>query len=291
MARRTWGWTEGHSGLLLLVVVLLASAAAGLAERPPLTWWVLGTVVVSCLLGLLLDAYGGLVAGLACATVLVAVRQYADRWSADDFWTAAVEVLAIVATGAVSGAVAQRLRRLTNRPQRQAAAYGSLGLLPLQVAANRLDEEMERARVHRRPLTLAVFSVRVTAPDLDNGAQDAALRSVARIVEHRVAETDVPFAVTQDQLGVILPETDQGQAWERVGEVLDALENATFTAGPDRRRHLVSDATDCSVGIVEAGPEHSSAQTLLEAALLSREASTHTHEPVPERGLASEPHR
>lgn len=291
MARRTSGWTECHPGLILLVITLLVSAAAGLSERSPLTWWVLVAVMFSCFLGLLLDAYGGLVAGLACAAVLVAVRQYADRWSPDDFGPAVAEVLAIVATGAVSGAVAQRLRSLTNRPERQAAAFGSLGLLPLQVAINRLDEELERARAHQRPLTLAVFSVRVTAPELGIDSQEAALRSVARIVEHRAAETDVPFAVTEDQLGLILPETDQGQAWERVGEVLDALENATFTAGPDRRRHAVSDATDYSVGIVEAGPEHSSAEALLEAALLSREASTHVNEPLPDAGPASELHR
>lgn len=291
MTRRTWGWTEGHLALLSLVITLLISASAALTERAPLTWWVLGAVVGSCLLGSLLDAYGGLVAGLACAAVLVAVRQYADRWSADDFAAAVVEVLAIIAAGAVCGTVAQRLRHLADRPDRQAAAFGSLGLLPLGAATNRLDEELERARTHRRPLTLAVFSVRVTAPELDRGAQTRAVRSVARIVEHRAAETDVPFAVTEDQLGLILPETDQGQAWERVGEVLDALEEATFTAGLDRRRLAVSDVTAYSAGIVEAGPEHSSAAALLEAALLSREAITHVDEPLPDVRPASESDR
>lgn len=272
MRRRTWGWTEGHSGVLLLVTVLLGAAAAGLMERSPLTWWVLVAVLASCVVGLLVDGYGGFVGGLACAAGFVALRLHTDRWTADDFRPAAVEVFAIIATGAAAGALAQRLRRLGNRVSRPEAAFGSLGLLPLDVATNRLDEELERARAHRRPLTVAMFSVQVTDPAFDDGAQVAALRSIARIVEHRAAETDVPFAAAEDQLGLILPETDQAQAWERIGDVLDALESATFTVGPDRRRHRVSGATEYSVGIIEAGAEHSSGQALLEAALLSREA-------------------
>ncbi len=130
----------------------------------------------------------------------------------------------------------------------------------------RLEEEIIRARRHRRPLSLMVLAIRLTEPDLGEEAQQAARRSVARLVETLLRDTDVPFSLSADEVGAILPETPLDEAWELVGPLVDAITGATFTDRVRDERRNFADVADLEVGIVALPRDDIDAEGLLAAA-------------------------
>lgn len=145
-------------------------------------------------------------------------------------------------------------------------AYGSLGLLTEDVALARLDDEIVRARRHRRPLTVVVMVVTITEPDLAPRARTAAVRAVARLVETLLRETDVPFALEDGELGAILPETDSASAWDVLGPVLDAATRAAFTVRDDDERRSLVDCAELHAGLAVLGEQHPDAESLVRVA-------------------------
>jgi GGDEF domain-containing protein len=151
-------------------------------------------------------------------------------------------------------------------------AYGSLGLLTAEVAMVRLEEEVARARRHVRPLTVVVVLVCISDDTLDEHARSAARRALARLLESTLRETDVPFAMGEEQFGAILPETAASASWDVVGPVLDAAGRAAFTVREtDERRRLV-DCAELHVGIAVLGDGLQDAESLIAAARRSAQA-------------------
>lgn len=224
---------------------------------------------MAVLVSLNFDAFAGIVVGLACAAALIAVKRATGRWNDDAFWTSAIETLALVLAGATSGWAGVALRQpftradaSTGPASRVAPALGSLGLLPYDVALLRLEEEVERASEHRRPLAVLVMDAEIAteAPEVERAG---ALRAVTRILETRLHDRDVPFAITPERLGAIMPETDAAGAWERVGGIVDALAEATFKSRAAGERVLVADLVRVHAGISELSSGATSAEALL----------------------------
>jgi hypothetical protein len=280
--RVTSGWTERHTAVALLLMAMSAAPFAGFTESAPVAVWVAAAALLTAGVALALDPWGGAVAGLVGAASLVGVRQLTGQWTPAQFGPAAVETLAIVIVGGLSGYVGNRLRA---RPGETAPregfkpAYGSLGLLGPDAALARLEEEAARSAGFGRGLSLALLDVTVTE-DLPPAGRQAVHRAVARLLESRTAEADVPFALSADRLGVIFPEASGLTAWDTVGEILQALGGATFTFGPDRTSRSLAGAADIHAGIAQLGPGRESAQALLEAAVASLD-SARTDDEVP----------
>lgn len=266
MARLTSAWTRGH--LVVAAALLSASLAAALAVLAPRPYDVVGlsAVGLTVLAALGLDAFGGLVAGFVGAALVIAVRQAGGAWTGEDFPLALSLTLALVLLGWLTGSVSTALRGAgagrAPRPGLTSAA-GSLGLLPADAALARLDEEVARARRHRRPLSLVLVRTQITEDLLPADARRLARRTVARLVEGLVPDTAVPFALDEDVVGAVLPETAEASAWELLGPVVDAATHASFAVRADGERRAVVDCAQIDASLVALSPRHADAGALL----------------------------
>lgn len=271
MVRRpTSAWTDQHLRVAILLVVALVGSSAGVLEPLPIPLWV-ATAIALCAIGALpFDAFGGLLVGLSVAAGFVGMRRLAGTWEPEMFWVLLLETVAIVCVGIVAGLAGEGLRRAHAQAALPSGlmepVFGSLGLLDRDVALVRLEEEVERARDHRRPLTLLLLETDITDPSLGPEARTMAHRAVARIVESRIRDDHVPFATSIDRLGVVMPETTTADAWQYVGEILDAVTDGRFmdrTAGA--HRHL-AESVEVHVGLTGFSRSRSSPDALLDAA-------------------------
>jgi GGDEF domain-containing protein len=277
MRALTAAWTDRHSAVALALAVCIGAQLVALGEGEPLTWWVAGAVGVTAVAALAFDAWGGALVGLAAAAALVAVRRATGHWEPDVFWPAAVETLACVIAGACSGAAGRRLRTRTKSGLGSSLfdpVHGSLGLIGPEAAIGRLEEELARGRRLDRPVALVVLDVAIPDPALPAEGRSAALRAVARVVESRAAEQDVPFALTENRLGVICPETTPSVVWDMVGRILQAITTSTFAFGVERSSRDLGAVVEVAVGIAHQSPTRATARELLDDAIAAVDRET-----------------
>lgn len=248
-------WTERHTAVALAMAAVAGTSLVGLLEAGPFPIVVAVVVAVVGVLALTVDGFGGFLVGLAAAAALIALKRVTGRWDHDAFWISTVETAALLLTGSIVGAAGARLRPAARAGASAVAldpVYGSLGLLSFDAALARLDDEVDRAARHHRPLTVVRMSIEATG---EGDERRAALRAVARLLETRLRPGDVPFAVTPDELGAVLPETTPGHAWEVLGSLVDAIRDATFTLrGEQTRRVGLAGAVQIHLGM--AGLRH-----------------------------------
>lgn len=258
---------------------------AGVGEAGSVPMWVAAAVGLTAVVSLAVDVFAGIVVGLAAAAALIAAKRITGRWEADAFALSLVETLALVVAGAASGRAGTALRPPDDGEEKTpgilAPVFGSLGLLPHDVAMVRLEEEVDRARAHRRPLTVIIVDIEVLESLPDEAAREHPLRAVARILETRVLERDVPFAISATRLGAIFPETSALEGWIRVGAIVDAIAGAGYISRSTGARASVTDAVQVHVGLAELGPGISSADALLDAATVSVDEHRETVEQEP----------
>jgi len=266
--RPTWGWTDQHAAVALLFAAGLVATLAGLIDGGWVPVAVAVAVLLTGLVSLSLDVWGGAVVGLVTVAGLVAVRRGGAAWTQDDFAASTIEAFAVMLTGALAGLVGSRLRR---RARGDAPAssweslYGSLGLLGAGAGMARLEEETSRSRRSGRPVTVALLEL-APAPDLSREERAAACRTVARIIESRAGEHDLPFAPAENRVGVIFPEVGVPAAWDAVGHILDACSTAEFAFRGQRAPRKLMELVELYVGIAQYGPGRDTWQTLLDSA-------------------------
>ena len=267
MARVTTDWTDQHIsvvGALLSTAITGGLAALGEGQY---ALWGLGALLLTVAGAMATDAFGGIVFGFVGAAVVIAARRLGDDWTAADFAFSASLSFCLVVVGWATGMASVRMRpALEVRALGDAEpAFGSLGLLPAPLALARLDEEVARARRHGRPLTVVLVSVEITDEALTHAGRSAVHRTVARLVESLVPDTAVPFALGPAEVGAILPETDEQEAWQLLGPVVDAAGRASFTVREaDERRSLV-DCAELHAGLVSLSEDTPDADRLLAA--------------------------
>ena len=270
MGKLISAWTEDHVRAALALSVAVMTGALTTTQPAPMSALALGVVLATAVAALFLDAFGGLVLSVTASAVFVLGMQSTGLWVAGSFTTALAQVLGLLALGWLVGTLSAQLHaRGGVHPEAQAAvapAYGSLGLLTQDVALARLDDEIVRARRHRRPLTVVVVVVTITDAELGPRARAAAFRAVARLVETLLRETDVPFALQDGELGAILPETDAASAWDVLGPVLDAATRAAFTVRDDDERRSLVDCAELHAGLAVLGQQHPDGESLIRAA-------------------------
>jgi hypothetical protein len=266
----TPGWTDAHSRVVIAVLVALIGTGGGLLEGRDVTILVIGAIAATFVISFAADAWIGLIVGLAAAAGLTFLRQVTGTWLPSHFGPAVVESVALLGTGWAAGRAGYRMRPSRSTDQLLNATpgvYGSLGLLPADLALVRLEEEVARALAHGRPLSLIVTLIRIVDADLDGPARDEAERGVARLIESLLRDLDVPFALTADEIGAILPETDAVAAAVASGRIVEAIAAATFADRRTGLRRRLADAADVHIAVVSLGGEFPDARKLLDGAV------------------------
>lgn len=262
----TSGWTSQHTQVAVLVAISASACLLGLLDTSDVAVWVGVAVAVTAVASLATDAFGGFVVGLASTAALVAARRALGPWGPDAFWLTFGQTLALLAVGVAGGSAGVRLRaRAEQGPSLlPAPVFGSLGLLDADVAMGRLEEEVERAREHRRPLTLVILETELVGDD--TGVDRGALRAVARIFEGRLRDGDVPFALGEDRLGAVLPESTAQSAWDRLGQIMDAVSDGRYSRRDEEGTTSLCDDVVIHVGVAELDAGTAGADDLLDVA-------------------------
>ena len=277
------GWTEQHRRVGGAVLLTSAASLTGLADSPGVAVWVAIAVGATAVVSLAAEPFAGFVVGLVAAAALIAGRRTIGPWGPDAFWLSLLQTLGLITSGVVWGRAGAALRprpagaELTALPR---SAFGSLGLLEVDIAMERLEEEVDRAVDHRRPLVVVLLDTEVIDPSLDADARHSALRAVARIFEGRLREGDVPFALAVDRLGAILPETTSAAAWERIGRILDAVNGGSFTTRAGGGTGDLGSVVQVDVGMAQLDTRTRTASDLFDAATeaLRREHASRAEE-------------
>ncbi len=270
MPAPTWGWTERHSAVAWVLVLALGGALVGLVEDSPIPLWVATALAVASVVALALDAWAGALVGLFAAVTVVGARRWSGLWSSDVLLPALLETLVVVLVGAAAGHAGGVLRG----GGYAAAVYdpfepvhGSLGLLGQDAAMARLEEDVARGERLLRPVTLAMFDVVAKDESLPPAGRAAAERAVARAVESRAGEHDVPFALASGRMGIVFPDSPLASVWDVVGRILESVADASFAFGADRSARPLAQAVDVLVGISRQSAERSTAGALLDDAV------------------------
>jgi GGDEF domain-containing protein len=263
----TSGWTDRH---VVVALAVLAAALTGVLTRgepAPFHLVVGAALAVTTIVALPLTPFGGMTTGLVGAAAVIAAKQWWGNWDQQAFLVSLETTVGLIVVGGLVGLAGSGLRERGRRNRHGVEpAYGSLGLLTADLALSRLDEEIARAQRHSRPLTVVLARTDITDPALGAGARARAHRTVARLVESLLRDTDIPFALDADEVGAILPETDIEGAWQLVGPLVDAATRASFTIRENEERRSLADCAELHAGMVTLSDEVANADDLLAAA-------------------------
>ena len=247
------------TGALVLALGLLAGQDVTRVALVAAVATLLTAAVAAVLDGLL-----GMVVGLAGAVVVTAAHRAWGGWDVVDV----VQVVLLVGLGwsaGTTGSYARRTARHLATPPHGAVAPSlhTLGLLDAASARLRIDEELRRRAGSDRPLTVVLVRVEHLADTVDEAVRRSVTKAVARAVEASTRESDVPFALTDDVLGVVLPDTDEGHAWRVLGRVVHDTLEASYAHRADGGRVPLRDAVALHSVLVAADESTRTADHIL----------------------------
>ena len=259
--RLTSGWTDLHV-TLFLALTSLGLSASQIGQHPRDLAIAMGLIATAVVVGAsFTDGMGGLVAGLAGGAASLAFQGFDGHLSGHSFGDSALEFGLIVVLGASVGASMDRVHRSKRISERLAesavsASEGSLGLLTAADAEVRLAEERTRAELHHRPLSTARIGVTFCDGSLGVADRQRTMRAVARIIETDIRATDIPYAIDEFTIGVILPETPHDIAADVIESTLMLARQNTYADRVHHERRTVDDVADITVEVagVHAGP-------------------------------------
>lgn len=271
-------WTEFRARFGLAAFLLVSSGVLVGMERGRTRVALLLLVLVVAAVALHVDGFVGIVVGLVGAALLIAVKRTTGDWGNDELPVVAAEVSVLLVLPWVIGVLSDHLRASLRALARPAPgslvpARNSLGLLDEAAAQFRLDEELRRRQRTGQALGLILIYVEVWDADIDEETEMAALRAVARHVETLLRDIDVPFALSNEVIGAILPATDPADAWSLLGPLLDSVVTATFADREAGVRRAISECTTVHGSLAFADDDTPDADALLDQAWEALEAA------------------
>lgn len=124
---------------------------------------------------------------------------------------------------------AQELASLRSLRDVLVADEGGSGLLPREVAELRLQEELGRAKLFRRPLGLLLIEI---AAHQDQQIEPADLEEVDRAITRQLSSAsllhDIPFRLAADSVGLIMPERNWEQLYIDADKIIEAINGAAL---------------------------------------------------------------
>ncbi len=276
----TSAWTDRHTSVALGLV--LVSTAILLIQPEPyfLRVALAAALTAVAVAALATKPFGGLVIGLVGTAALILLKKLTGRWNETMFWTAIFESVSLLSVGAVMGSAGARMRTKVSHDTAAptkilSPVHGSLGLVSTEVALARLEEELERAQDHDRPVSVILLTTTFKDGDVAPETEEAALRAVARLVESHVRTIDLAFGIGADEVGVILPEASSAQAWELAGPIIDATHHAQFADRAGNRTRTLNDTVVIDVGVATSAHSCDAEQLLVDVrAAMGRSDST-----------------
>lgn len=186
----------------------------------------------------------GLIRGGGIAIVLVAamvlIKQGIGIWGNGLLFRNVMELITIILAYYLIGALTDRLRRLISEHQRATNQLRALeiedkgvGLPRPAIGILRLKEEEERSQRFARPFSLVLIRVQpCPAVDWESGEATAIMRAVATAMRGTTRKVDIPFLASSNEIGLLLPETDDKGANKVVSNLLGRMITSRYlTAG------------------------------------------------------------
>lgn len=266
-------WTEFRARFAMAGVLLVAAGVLVGNEEGLTRLVLLLVVVLSVASALALDGYVGVVVGLAGAVVVIVSRRLVGAFSAKYFFVICVEIITVITLPWVVGLLGHHLRQSLAHMSRPAlgtltSVRNSAGMLAAPAGTVRLDEEIERVGRTGELLALLVIAHQPLA-GVDAAAREGAARAIVRHMESVLRDSDVPFAVDDETVAVILPATDAVDALEVTGRVTLAAAEATVTDPVTRATFRVADNVEVRTTLVFADHRTVDGQALLRAGCLA----------------------
>lgn len=260
LRRTTSAWTDLRIAFLTICLLTVSLGWAAALSGSPNGLVVIGVVAATIVVASFADVFGGLVVGLVGATGVAAWRHFTLPATAGDLTGGNAHLTTLgllLALGASTGLFSDRVRRSWRMAGRIAdgavtPVAGSLGLISTENAHVRLEEEIQRARLHDRPLTTAAVHVHLPAEGLSSDQRRRVRRTVARTLETELRATDVPFVSEDGHFGIILPETDRPTAVDFIESALIAARQATWNDRATDSRRPVAESAEVHLGVAEA---------------------------------------
>jgi GGDEF domain-containing protein len=261
---RRWEAAQAAGHLVATAALVLALGLLAGQDVPRVALVAAVATLLTGAVAALLDGLLGIAVGLVGAVVVVAAHREWGGWEVVDV-VQAVLVVALGWSAGMTGSYARRTARHLATPPHGAVAPSlhTLGLLDAASARLRIDEELRRRAGTDRPLTVVLLRVEHLVGGVDEAVRRGVTKAVARAVEASTREADVPFALTDDVLGVVLPDTDEGHAWRVLGEVVQDVLGTSFALRSDGRRVSLRDAVALHSVLVAADESTRTAEHIL----------------------------
>ena len=178
----------------------------------------------------------GVLVALLMISVWIAVKQLLGVWETIRLLDHLLELILVGLTFIFAGRYHDRLeailktyRENQNQLKQLDLEDRTVGLLKPSIGLLRLNEEEERSVRYRRPFALTLIMVR-PIPKLawEDHERPELMRAVATGIKDTTRETDIPFLATDNQIAVILPETEISGANKVVNNILNRMTGTQF---------------------------------------------------------------
>ena len=219
---------RGFNWLYLLLALLVAEIVVIAQINTPRTMPIfLFLLVLLVGLSLELGRLRALLVWLVTVFIWIAVKRTMGGWAAGSLMYNLLEVVLLLSIAWIAGTYRERQARFWNayaedklRLRLAPLEDSGVGLLLPAMGRLRLDEEEERAFHYQRPLSLLLLHLQTSSHQAwEPRDLQMVLKAVSAALKDAALETDIPFLVESNRMGLILPETDTA----RIQSVLDRL--------------------------------------------------------------------
>jgi len=178
----------------------------------------------------------GVLVGLLMVTIWITIKQLLGVWEEVRLLDHMLELILVGLTFILGGRYHDRLQAILNRYRENQNQLKQLdledktvGLLRSAIGLLRLNEEEERSVRYRRPFVLILILVRPNKGlHWESHERADLVRAIATNIKDTTRETDIPFLAKEDQIAIILPETETGGANKVVNNILNRMTAAQF---------------------------------------------------------------
>lgn len=178
----------------------------------------------------------GVLVGLLMITIWISIKQLLGVWEEVRLLDHLLELILVGLTFILGGRYHDWLQTFLNTYRENQNQLKQLdledktvGLLKSSIGHLRLSEEEERSVRYRRPFALVLIMARpLKGSNWDLHERSELMRAIATGIKDTTRETDVPFLAADNQIAVILPETETGGANKVVNNILNRMTTTQF---------------------------------------------------------------
>jgi hypothetical protein len=177
----------------------------------------------------------GLVRGILVSLLLIstwiAIKQLLGVWEENRLLDNLLELIIVGLTFIFSGiyhdhlqGILSRYRENQNQLKQLDLEDKTVGLLKPSIGLLRLNEEEDRSVRYHRPFALSLVMVRpIPGIDWEPKEEPELMRAIAANIKDTTRETDIPFLARDNQIAIILPETETSGANKVVNNIFNRM--------------------------------------------------------------------